>query len=346
MKIGIITFNWAINYGAVIQAYALQEFLKSQGAEVDIINYKPLRYDLMPLREVLRNPKQIRPQLRLLQRDRLINQFRSSFLNQTKRYYSNIELKRASLKYDLVISGSDQVLNPSFTIGGEGKPTETYYLGFAKKDIKRIGYAVSFGCIQYPEYALDYALKWINNFDLIGVRENSGLRILEQLHFKGEKLVVPDPTLLYGTRLFEKLNLPCTTQKRDICAYLLGGVRPSFHQDIKIYFIDEHHKSISMIEWLGAIRDTNFFLTNSYHGMLVAILFHTPFAVIKNANSKGQNDRMTTVLDKLNLSERFVDNEETQINKVFNDVTDWEKVDDSIKRFRQEGVDFLMRSLS
>ena len=39
MKIGILTFHNAYNYGAVLQAYATQEIVKSYGHEVEIINY-------------------------------------------------------------------------------------------------------------------------------------------------------------------------------------------------------------------------------------------------------------------------------------------------------------------
>ena len=40
MKIGIITYHSAHNYGAVLQAFALQEYLQKQGHDVQIINYK------------------------------------------------------------------------------------------------------------------------------------------------------------------------------------------------------------------------------------------------------------------------------------------------------------------
>lgn len=41
MKIGILTFHCAVNYGAVLQAYALQEILRSLGHEVYVIDYRP-----------------------------------------------------------------------------------------------------------------------------------------------------------------------------------------------------------------------------------------------------------------------------------------------------------------
>lgn len=40
MKIGILTFHRAINYGAVLQAYALQRHLENQNVEVDVIDYR------------------------------------------------------------------------------------------------------------------------------------------------------------------------------------------------------------------------------------------------------------------------------------------------------------------
>ena len=41
MKIGIMTFHWAVNYGAVLQAYALQTYLRNLGHEAYMIDYKP-----------------------------------------------------------------------------------------------------------------------------------------------------------------------------------------------------------------------------------------------------------------------------------------------------------------
>ena len=45
MKIGILTFHWATNYGAVLQCYALQAYLEQLGHNVRVIDYKPLKYD-------------------------------------------------------------------------------------------------------------------------------------------------------------------------------------------------------------------------------------------------------------------------------------------------------------
>lgn len=49
MKVGIITYAHCFNYGAVLQAYALQTYIKELGHEVYIISYFDyLKGDLFP----------------------------------------------------------------------------------------------------------------------------------------------------------------------------------------------------------------------------------------------------------------------------------------------------------
>ena len=87
MKIGIFTFHWATNYGAILQAYALQEYLKSQGNEVEIINYKPKKYDFSWI-NVVRHPSNLlRLRSVLLDRDKeqCLQQWRENNLCMTER---------------------------------------------------------------------------------------------------------------------------------------------------------------------------------------------------------------------------------------------------------------------
>ena len=53
MKIGILTFHWPENYGAVLQAYALQSYLTDLGHDVEIINYRPINHNLYYLQLLL-----------------------------------------------------------------------------------------------------------------------------------------------------------------------------------------------------------------------------------------------------------------------------------------------------
>ena len=129
MNIGIITFHWATNYGAVLQAYALQEKLSQEGHKASFINYYPARYKKNYFNDVLtRHIKQIPKRLREIKKERKIALFREKYLNATKYYSTSAKLKKANFLYDAYICGSDQIWNESFTSKGERKKTFSYFL--------------------------------------------------------------------------------------------------------------------------------------------------------------------------------------------------------------------------
>ena len=340
MKIGILTFHWATNYGAILQTYCLQEYLKSLSCEVEIINYKPLIYD-SSIFSFLKHPSnwlQISKYPKEKKKESLLVPFREKYLTLTERLTSIGQISHHNFEYDIIISGSDQVLNPFFTTQGEGVPTSTYYLPFGKEGAKKIGYAVSFGCETYPEYALKYAKEWINNFCCVGTRETTGINILQQMSFKGESRLVPDPTILMGKELFNKLNIEVPKQKKDyVCVYML---RHEIKLQGEMRYIDEVHCPLSMEEWLQSISMAKALVTNSYHGMIVAILANVPFVAIMEKKKIGMNDRFNTLLSKLSLSERIV-YDECDILSTINRPINWDRVNNAINLFSQEGKDFL-----
>lgn len=239
------------------------------------------------------------------------------------------------MNYDVVISGSDQVLNASFTLYGENRPTPAYYLQSFPKS-RRIGYAVSFGCNNYPQNALSYAKKWINNFDEIGVREQTGLHILDSMGFNGLKQIVPDPTILKGKSLLKDIKIERHKQTDYICAYILRK-----HVELpcdNVVYIDDFNNPLSMEQWLGAITGSKYLITNSYHGMIVAILNHVPFAVI--ADARHMNDRFYSLLCQIGLPDRILDNE-SDIPKLENTPIDWHSVEEKLSKFKQIGMNIL-----
>lgn len=59
MKIGILTFHRANNFGAVLQCFALQTYLKKIGLEVYVIDYRQKYiesiYNTLSLSAIIRN---------------------------------------------------------------------------------------------------------------------------------------------------------------------------------------------------------------------------------------------------------------------------------------------------
>lgn len=342
MKIGILTFHWATNYGAILQAYALQEYLTQYGNDVSIIDYKPVQYDFS-WRTILRHPAHLlhlRKSLIRIQKERKLDDFRRRYLHLTDRYCSHEKLKGIIQEYDVLISGSDQVLNPYYTLHGEGCPTSVYYLDFPETNCLKLGYALSFGCVRYPDEAISYARKFIQNFDLISVREDTGVEILSQLEYSDKPAVVPDPTILLGSRLFQNINFRGERYDRDyVCVYMLRRCL-TYHIENSVY-IDELHKAYSMEEWLSLIRESKALVTNSYHGMIMAILMHVPFIIeLEDNDGAGMNDRMVTLLSRLGLLSRINISNDFQRLLEDSDI-DWDNVELKLAEYRKEGECFL-----
>lgn len=345
MKIGILTFHWSDNYGAVLQCYALQEYLKSQGYEVDVINYAPLKYSLF-YTKLLLHPTQCKKfSLTRLQKRKhqLLKQFRKVNLNLTSRIYRYHKIHHIAKQYDVIISGSDQVLNSSFLLYGEKGKTPVYFLPFSTP--KKLGYAVSFGCLSYPEQANEYAASLVNNFDFVGVRENSGKNILSQLGYKNHIEIVPDPTILYGNHLYDKMTL---TKEHDdyYCVYVLRS-NLKLDGDDKVIYLDDNKEPVTMEQWISAIKFSKGLITNSYHGMIMAILNHIPFCVIlEHGDISGMNDRFFTLLEKIGLEDRIFSEYTSSLLSSFSIAINWKDVDNKLDEYRKIGQTFLSQSLS
>lgn len=342
MKIGILTFHWGTNYGAILQAWCLQEYLSEQGHMVEIINYHPSQYDFS-WRRIIRHPslwKTVPRALANRKKEELLVTFREKYLHETKRFYSFAKLRNELDSYDVLISGSDQVLNPGFTLHGEkGEPSPAYWLGIDDVHCRRLAYAVSFGCEKYPENAAQLAKNWVNGFDAVGTRERTGQYILDELKYKGPKCVVPDPTLLLGVRLYSKLGIKVSPVHAEYtCVYML---RHEVNVPGNIRYIDEKHHPLTMEQWLTTISNAGSIITNSYHGTLMAIYAHVPFAILLETGSgSGMNDRFFTLLDKLGCTNRVATTVE-EATELLKRPIDFKALDEAILNYKTIGTEFL-----
>lgn len=164
MKIKTITCHNVYNYGAILQAYALQRFLEDNGHEVEIIDYAP-RYHSNSSWNIPENSSVYKLASkfvvihllyalhRYIKKKRNVNtirlkkfdDFTAEYLHVTPRKYKNYEdIQRNPPLADMYIAGSDQIWNP---IGKTGLDP-AFYLNFGGSGIKRISYAASFGVSQ------------------------------------------------------------------------------------------------------------------------------------------------------------------------------------------------------
>lgn len=346
MKIGILTFHWATNYGAVLQSYALQTYLESQNHDVEIINYKPRQYDF-----TIWNFFKYRKFLFLhdfieqWRQENALVRFRKENLKLTRRYYKESDLSNVCTKYDIIISGSDQVMNPSFLLNGDKGPSSTYFIGFPYSG-KRIGYAVSFGCITYPQNALNIASKFIPSFFKISTREKTGLSIIKQMGFENP-ILAPDPTILLEINIYKSISLFKNETDYTFIFFLRNkkeqlSLIKSFLSQGK-YLINNKDGNYTINSWLSKIRYSNLVITDSFHCVVFSMLFNIPFVVLtKECGNIGMNDRFFTLLERCGISNRILAFDDIRkLPELTKTYINWDKVNKKLFDLRKEGFDFL-----
>ena len=342
MKICTITCHDVYNVGASLQAYALQTYLKSLGHDVKIIDYKPDYLSKHYRLDIVGNPKYDKPllkqayllaklpgRLRILPRKKAFDGFTAKYLDLTKRYASNEELKKEPPEAEVYFAGRDQIWNPLFPNGKD----PAFYLDFVQQGV-RASYAASFAVDEFPQELREVTAQYLDRFDHIAVREKSGLSVLKMLGIEGAVTVL-DPVFLLGRAQWEAM-----AERPDVgeAPYLLvydfdnsDSIRRlaeniAAENGWKIYSIFElpyAERCFSLCgpeTFLGLVQGAAFVLSNSFHATAFSVIFEREFAVVER--TEKINTRMRDFTALLGLSDRMV----TEIANVpFN--TDWTQVE-------------------
>ncbi|MBQ4516642.1 MAG: polysaccharide pyruvyl transferase family protein [Clostridia bacterium] len=345
MRIGIMTFHWATNYGAVLQAYALSKALENKGHEVTIIDYYPEKYKKKWTKVFFTyHPERIPASIKQLKKEKEIKTFRDEYLKKTKYFSSAKELKQYVFDYDCYICGSDQIWNPSFVRYGDQGITLSYFLDFIPNGAKKISYAASFGVKEYPEDLKNKIKDQLVLFNAISVREETGLGILKDINICDAQLV-PDPTILLDASIYKKLlKEPKRSEKYDF-VYMLHSRKadaiPLLKKRKREGVMSVHCGNIGIEDWLTEIYGADLVITNSFHGIVFSIIFEKNFAPILIKGS-GMNDRIITLLNKLGLSDRICED----LSEFKNEPIDWKTVKKKLKEFSDVGYSYLNSVLS
>lgn len=342
MNIGIITFHWATNYGAILQSLALQETLVNLGHNVEIINYKPKQYDdniltFFRFRKFLHLDS-----YRINRRkEKKLIVFRQKYLIQTKRFTTLKKLKQHCNHFDALITGSDQVLNPSFLMSGEIGGSTAYFLDFGNENCKRIAYAASFGTTDYESRLCDKVRPLIKRFNAVSSRESTGLKIFKLMGAENP-VIVPDPTLLHDYTFYDNLLNEVKPLEKKVRAYILHN-RENFIDKTLSEAGAEIITDQSIESWIYAIKNSTHFITNSFHGVVFCLIYRIPFSVVlKTKENVGMNDRFYTLLGNLELTDRIFSEAEFNLNCMeFNH--DWNEISQKLLVFSNTGIDFLSK---
>lgn len=350
--VGIMTFHWAANYGAVLQTWALQRFLQQQNYRTEIIDFVPDNHQIKLLRCFkTKHLSTMKLRIKEYKKERLIQEFRETRLNvSTIRYSTKEQLTKNPPNYDYYISGSDQIWNPYFTMNGQHGVTLSYYLDFAPTHKHRIAFSSSFGCKALPENVVQMIKPELAKFDALSIREAEGVTILESMGFSGVNTA--DPTLLLSSEDYQGIINKPKSSERTIYAYILHGQKSvavplvDCTQKILNCTVNEEDE-LTVEDWLQHIRDASFVVTNSFHCVVFCLLFHTPFYAI-DVEGKDMSSRITTLLRKVGLEHRFLAlpiNVNSVDLETINDI-DWELIDTKIEIIREHACKYLLDAIS
>lgn len=334
MKIGIITYHSAYNFGSVLQAYATERVLESYGHSISIINYRiPFQkqyYGIWGYGEGIKAPiKKIMMLPQIKKRRIRQNRFEEfiSLMNLTNEINAPEELSQFSETFDLYISGSDQTWNihsNEYLCSGYNC-MYPYLLTFTDK--KKISYASSI--VNMSDEELAFLKKYMMRFDRISCREYISANRISKLLGKTIERVA-DPILLIDGDGWRKISSGVNLKEdRYILYYSLKNYNDTrselnalnlFAEQLDLRVIAftpliplTHYKNVINIpeagpkEFISYIDNALLVITDSYHGMLFAVNFKKNFYYLKN-NKGDKGLRASDILEELELSDRIISN--------------------------------------
>lgn len=332
-KIGILTFHKSINYGSVLQAWALSKVLGEN--ETYVIDYEPDSYKKQyglcsNERGIKNNLNRLLNGIAINRQIKYFSKFRSKHLNCTASYNSETLTSSVIDGFDAVVTGSDQIWNVHAM-----DADDAYFIPFSTK-AKKIAYACSVNNTDFTESRCDEQLKnYILDYDFISIRENSGAKKLSKFIDNQKKVyTMLDPTLLNTKETFDEIVSKRIVQKPYIFLYNVWAgasvleaakqiskitglpvytamMKPGIKQIWKIEKegIKVETKHTAPEDFLSLIKYSEMVVTDSFHGTAFSLIFEKKFVCINYANNDDvlkNDERIMNILGVVGLLDRYI----------------------------------------
>lgn len=387
-KILILTlFYQNYNYGGILQAYALYHRLEQMGFECEELNYSQSVSGIIQkvwkrgfrIIEIAKDPRyfleqkkksQIQQQcyekyIETSKGDVIKNVFesfmKSEFLSTS--VYTPLTIGQLEQKYDAYIVGGDQVWNPEWM-------DKNYFLRFVKQGNK-VAYSCSAGKSRFSSYDKKKILKYIDDFDVVSVRENNFSQLLDDNKVKHE--LVADPVFLLTKEEWEKFSGGTPLVKgKYMFVYLLGEDEMrrkqikqfSIQNDLKIAFIPHVYRRFNEYdegfadyeirdagprEFVNLLSNASFVMTDSFHGTAFSILMERQFinfSRFEENDIRDLNVRLQSVLMDYSLESRMKTPKDLGTFRVTDiEEIDYERISLITMDKRDKAIAFLKGSL-
>lgn len=375
-KVGIITFQKSLNYGSALQAWALSQFLIKKNYDVRIADYTPINYS--QLYGLFFVPKNIRLLAYdflhliwlpfLLRRKKDFINFQRNNLPLSSKPYDYIKgISEFAAEKDIMITGSDQIWNP------DAIDFDMDFLLEGIHNVKKISYAASLGQSDFCKAKnKDDIINCLLDYDHISVREHTGAQKLKNLIGDKKKIsVVLDPTLLLDKDVYEEITSKRSHHQPYIFFYSVNFTEDAMKAVTKIsrtlnlpvftlmsalgtrkYLKYQHIIKLSEGDagpsgFLDLIKNAEYVVTDSFHGVAFSIIFEKNFISInRKTNDVLINDeRIMNILKQLHLLDRYVFLEELEKIDLHIDI-DYAAIRGLKEKIRSESIAFLDKALS
>lgn len=351
MNTGILTFNDTLNFGAVLQAYALQQTLENFGYNAEIIRYtndyienNEKHSSGLSLHSII---KKIVMGAGLKRKEKAFRAFEDKYLHFGKEMKNNYEI--INQYYDKVITGSDQVWNMTLT-----DKDWHFFLDFVDERKKKISYAPSFGNVKFPKECYEKAAELIKDFHAVSVREQSGSDTIKKICGVDAKVVV-DPTLLLSKSEWES-RFDCNpgNGEKYILVYFPHNKKLVFDfvkklknkTGLPVVYLSISPKiqtgvrtlyDSSPDEFIGWIKNAEYVVTGSFHGTAFSINLEKQFFY----EPTGEGSRIDNLVKYTGTHNR--DLTKTDVNNI--EYMDYNKISSKLDVLRKDSLDWLKNAL-
>ena len=347
MKIGIITFHNADNYGAVLQCYALQQFLIGMGHEVNIIDYRNSHIEEVytpqkTLRKVFKSIIKLNYKKEYINRSHkreAFNVFRSKYLNLSLRVHKD----NIPQNYDTYIIGSDQM----WTIKCSGGYDPIFFGNFKRPENSRlIGYAISSQADFLVPLSIEEFVKSVASFDALSFREK---KIADLVYCITERQapVTIDPTLLSTEDIWTPIINNKWSKRKYVVVYevrqkgIIEKKAKEYARNHQLELVNLSSDGYGIEDFVSAIKYAQCVITTSFHATVFSVIFRTPLCSIQLHD--GGDERYVSLLNRLNLRHH--------IYSIENDISNIPEMkeyglEELLTSYKQESIDFLNTNLS
>ena len=365
-KVGIMSMQRIANYGSFLQAYGLKQMLNKLDCEVQFVDYHPgntlipadggtgFRRKIAKVLETLQYNAPLKEKIRFIQ-------YKKNYASNYHPYLGITDEKNYSPELDVLVIGSDEVFNCVQNNTNVGFSPELFGKGNHAKKV--VTYAASFGNTT-NEKLIYYKVagqvgEWLKKFDAISVRDSNSGKVVKAVtgiepEYHLDPVLVYDfindckdiPAnvaesqymILYGySGRFTKIecnDIRTYANNRGLKVFCIGGV-----QDVCDKFID-----CNPFQVIAYFQHAECVVTDTFHGTILSIITHRTFASVVRNNGYGNAEKVTDLLERLDLTDRIIRNLK-ELSQMLNKVIDYKSVDEVVRNERKKSYEYLERQI-